>query len=182
MVTETAMYNKTESLKNGLQVRIRAIRPDDKCLIVKAFNELEPESIYSRFFQRKNSLSEKELQKATEMDFENDVGLVVTIGEEDTETIIGTARYLAYNTPDGTRCAEVAFTVEEDYHSQGMATILIQHLTAIARQKGVKRFTAEVLAQNISMLKVFRHSGLPVRQENEQDVVHVTMSLVGEDF
>jgi len=74
-----------------------------------------------------------------------------------------------------------SFSVEEDYHGQGMATILIQHLTAIARQKGVKRFTAEVLAQNISMLKVFRHSGLPVRQENEREVVHVTMSLVGED-
>lgn len=176
-MTETAMYDKTESLKNGLQVRLRAIRPDDKCLIVKAFNELEPESIYSRFFQRKTSLSEQELQKATELDFDNDVGLVVTIGEEGAETIIGSGRYTAYNTPDGTRCAEVAFTVEEDYHGQGMATILIQHLTAIARQKGIAQFTAEVLAQNISMLKVFRHSGLPVRQENEQEVVHVTMPL-----
>ncbi len=68
-------------------------------------------------------------------------------------------------------------SVEEDYHGQGMATILIQHLTAIARQKGIAQFTAEVLAQNISMLKVFRHSGLPVRQENEQEVVHVTMPL-----
>jgi len=181
MVAETAMYDKTESLKNGLQVRIRAVRPDDKCLIVKAFNELEPESIYTRFFQRKNSLSEEELQKATELDFENDVGLVVTIGEESAETIIGSCRYSAYNTPDGARCAEIAFTVEEDYHGQGMATILIKHLTAIARQKGVSQFTAEVLAQNTSMLKVFRRSGLPVQQEKDQGVVHVTMSLVGED-
>jgi len=181
MVTETAMYNKMESLKDGLQVTIRAIRPDDKNLIVKAFNELEPESIYTRFFQRKSSLSEKELQKATEMDFENDVGLVVTISEEGAETIIGSGRYVAYSTLDGTRCAEVAFTVEEDYHGQGMATILIKHLTGIARQKGVSLFTAEVLAQNISMLKVFRRSGLPVHQENDQEVVHVTMSLLGED-
>ena len=179
-MTETAMYDKTETLKNGLQVRLRAIRPDDKCLIVKAFNELEPESIYTRFFQRKSSLSEKELQKATELDFDNDVGLVVTISEENAETIIGSGSYAGYNTPDGTRCAEVAFTVEEDYHGQGMATILLQHLTAIARQKGIAQFTAEVLAQNIPMLKVFRHSGLPVRQENEQEVVHVTMPLVEE--
>ena len=182
MITETAMYDKVESLKNGLQVRVRAIRSSDKPLIVKAFSELEPESIYTRFFQRKSGLTEKELQKATELDFENDVGLVVTIGEEGTETIIGGGRYVVYDTPDGTRCAEVALTVEEDYHGQGMATILIQHLTAIARQKGVAQFTAEVLARNPSMLKVFRRSGLPVRQENEQEVVHVTMSLVGEDF
>ena len=127
-------------------------------------------------------MTEQELQKVTELDFERDVGLVVTIGEEGAETIIGGGRYMSYDTPDGTRSAEVAFTVEEDYHGQGMATILIQHLTDIARQKGVAQFTAEVLSRNSSMLKVFRRSGLPVRQENEQDVVHVTMSLVGEEF
>ena len=180
VATETARYDAKESLKNGLRVRIRAIRPDDKCLLVKAFNELEPESIYTRFFQKKRSLSAQELQKATELDFENEVGLVVTIDQEGTETIIGSGSYAAYNAPDGTRCAEVAFIVEEDYHGQGMATLLLKHLTAIARQKGVSRFTAEVLAQNSAMLKVFRRSGLPMRQEKEQDIVHVTMSLVGD--
>ena len=99
MVTETAQYDTKESLKNGLRVRVRAIRPDDKCLLVKAFNELEPESIYTRFFQRKKRLSTKELQKATELDFENEVGLVVTIDEEGTEAIIGSGSYAAYNTP-----------------------------------------------------------------------------------
>lgn len=182
MVTETAQYDTQASLKNGLRVRIRAIRPDDKCLLVKAFNELEPESIYTRFFQRKTSLSAKELQKATELDFEKEVGLVVTIDEDGTETIIGSGSYAAYDTPDGRRYAEVAFIVEEDYHGQGMATLLLEHLTIIARQKGVSRLTAEVLAQNSAMLKVFRRSGLPLRQEKDQDVVHVEMSLIGEDF
>ena len=111
MATEIAMYDKMESLKNGLQVRIRAIWPEDKQLIVKAFNELDPESIYTRFFQKKNSLSEKELQKATELDFENDVGLVTTIGEEGAENIIGLGRYMAYNAPDGTRCAEESIPI-----------------------------------------------------------------------
>lgn len=180
MVAETALYDTKESLKNGLQVRIRAVRPDDKCLLVKAFNELEPESIYTRFFQRKRSLSAQELQKATELDFENEVGLVVTIDEEGVETIIGAGSYAAYNTSEGTRCAEVAFIVEEDYHGQGMAALLLKHLAAIGRHKGVSSFTAEVLAQNSAMLKVFRRSGLPMRQENEQDIVHVTMSLVGD--
>ncbi len=182
MATATAQYDSRETIKNGLQVTIRAIRPDDKCLLVKAFNELEPESIYTRFFQRKKSLSARELQKATELDFENEVGLVVTISAEGSETIIGSGSYAAYTTPEGTRCAEVAFIVEEDYHGQGMATLLLKHLTLIARQKNISRFTAEVLAQNRAMLQVFRHSGLPMRQANEQDVVHVELSLVGEDF
>ena len=80
------------------------------------------------------------------------------------------------------RSAEVAFTVEEDYHRQGIANILLQHLASIAREKGLYRFVAEVLPENIGMLTVFSHSGLPMKTEHGEDTVHVTMSLTGEAF
>jgi GNAT superfamily N-acetyltransferase len=74
----------------------------------------------------------------------------------------------------------VAFTVEEDYHRQGMARILLQHLAVIAREKGLSRFVAEVLPENKGMLTVFSRSGLPMKTEYGGDVVHVTLSLTGD--
>jgi ribosomal protein S18 acetylase RimI-like enzyme len=71
----------------------------------------------------------------------------------------------------------VAFTVEEDYHRQGIARMLLQHLAAIAREKGLSRFLAEVLPENTGMLNVFSRSGLPMQTQHGGDVVHVTMSL-----
>lgn len=165
-----------EQLKDGASVMVRAVRPDDKGRIIAAFRDLEPETIYTRYFQSKSELTTEELQRATEVDFENTVALVVTIGQGEQETIIGGARYVAYEA-GATRSAEIAFTVEEDYQGQGIASSLLRHLTQIARAKRVARLEAEVLASNRSMLAVFSRSGLPMKTERLDDVVHVALTL-----
>ena len=86
---ELANYGETEALKNGTAVLIRAIRADDKNRFSEAFRNLETESIYTRFFHYKKTLTDEELKAATEVDFENVVALVVTIGDGENETIIG---------------------------------------------------------------------------------------------
>jgi GNAT superfamily N-acetyltransferase len=174
---DAANYDEIETLKNGMRVRIRSIRPDDKNRLVEAFKNLDLESIYTRFFYHKKSLTEEELKSATELDFENAVTLVVTTGEGEHETIIGAGRYVVIDETGKLRSAEVAFTVEEDYHRQGIARILMQHLASIAREKGLSCFVAEVLPENRSMLTVFSRSGLPMKTEHGGDAVHVTMSL-----
>ena len=112
-------FEKTETLKNGLTVKIRAIRPADKAGIADAFGKLDPESVYTRFFQAKGSLSDRELKAATEVDFENAIALVATIESGGKETIIGGGRYVAFDL-SGARSAEIAFIVEEDYHGLGI--------------------------------------------------------------
>ena len=122
-----------------MEVKVRSIRPDDKDRLVAAFKNLDPESIYTRFFYHKKMLTDAELKAATELDFENAVALVVTIGEGANETIIGGGRYAVIDETGKARSAEVAFTIEEDYHRQGMARILLQHLASIAREKGLSQ-------------------------------------------
>ncbi|NLE59548.1 MAG: hypothetical protein GX616_14395 [Planctomycetes bacterium] len=92
-------FGVTETLKNGVTVKIRAIRPADKPGIVEAFGKLDPESVYTRFFRAKASLSDQDLKAATEVDSENVVALVVTIESRGKETIIGGGRYVAFDRP-----------------------------------------------------------------------------------
>jgi len=174
---DAAKYDKIETLKNGTAVRIRSIRADDKDRISEAFRNLESESIYTRFFAHKKALTDEELKAATEVDFENVVGLVVTVGEEGDETIIAGGRYAAFDAANNLRSAEVAFTVEEDYHGQGIASRLLQHLARIAREKGVSQFEAEVLSGNKAMLTVFSRSGLPMKKSFESGTTHVILAL-----
>ncbi len=130
-------YSVDHKLKDGTGVTIRAIRPDDKKRMVEAFKNLEPESIYTRFFGFKSELSDEELKTATEVDFEKTVALVVTIpaggGEEN---IIGAGRYIMYDPPTDLPSAEIAFTVEEDYQGQGIASSILRNLIHIARERG----------------------------------------------
>lgn len=169
-------FEVTETLKNGVAVKIRAIRPSDKTGIIEAFRRLDPESVYTRFFGAKDSLSDEELKRATEVDFEDVVALVVTIESRGKETIIGGGRYVAFDRPVA-RSAEIAFVVEEDYHGLGIAGRLLKHLASIAREKGISRFEAEVLPQKKAMLAVFLRGGLPMKQTQAEGVIHVTLSL-----
>jgi GNAT superfamily N-acetyltransferase len=177
---DAAAYEQRAALKNGAGVTVRSIRPDDKERLVAAFKNLEPETIFTRFFYHKRVLTETELKAATELDFENAVALVVTLGEGKDAAIIAVGRYVVLDPEAGAKTAEVAFTVEEDYHRQGLARLLLQHLAAIAREKGIAAFVAEVLPQNRGMLTVFERSGLPMKKQHQGDVVHVTLSLVQE--
>ncbi len=176
-------FGITDTLKDGTSVTIRAIRPNDKELIKEAFKNLEPETIYKRFFRYKSELTEDELKRINEFDFETNVVLVVTIPEKNREIIIGAAQYCVLgNTPDALTQAEVAFTVEEDYQGQGMGSRLLKQLIRIAREKGVNQFVAEVLPQNKAMLAVFAHSGLPAKQNYEGGFISVTISLTESGF
>ena len=174
---DPSIYNETATLKNGTAARIRPIRADDKERVSNAFRNLEPESIYTRFFYPKKSLSDAELKAATEVDFDEVVALVVTIGEKDDETIIAAGRYVVFDAANHQRHAEVAFTVEEDFQGQGIASRLLRHLVSIAREKGIARFEADVLPQNRAMLTVFSRSGLPMTKHRGAGIIHVTLTI-----
>jgi len=170
-------YNATETLRNGIVVKIRAVRPDDKENIAKAFSHLDRESVFTRFFRYKNELTDDELRQAAEVDFEDIVALVVVKKNGVEETIIGGGRYIAFAATGSERHAEVAFVVEEDYQGLGIATRILRHLIGIAREKGIAAFEADVLSENRGMLTVFAKSGLPMKQAYDGDIVHVTLSL-----
>jgi GNAT superfamily N-acetyltransferase len=151
-------------------VTIRAVRPDDKERIVKAFGALDRRSIYLRFFSQKKELSAKELQRITECDGASHAVLVATVGSGDEETIVGLGEYVRTGT-----AADIAFAVEEDFRGQGIASRLLQQLAHIARANGIGWFEADVLAENTPMLAVLRNSGLRMQTRQEKGVVHATL-------
>lgn len=170
-------FAMTEQLRDGTPVTVRAVRPDDKARITATFRNLEPASIYARFFQHKTELTEGDLQKFTELDFDKEVRLVVTTGQGEHETIIGTSGYSAYQDANGQWSAEIAFMVEEGYQGQGIASSLLRHLAAIGRTRGIAQFRATVLLDNAAMLAVFSRSGLPMQTERDLETLDVTLTL-----
>jgi RimJ/RimL family protein N-acetyltransferase len=178
-MTDARNYFAQETLKNGLQVTIRAIRPDDREGLLTAFKELDERTVYLRFFGPKQEVSPQELTEATDVDFVRTIALVACLQNDAGGKIIGAGRYIAFGNADPPDRAEVAFTVEEDYHGLGIAGKMLRHLAGIARDKGITQFHAEVLPENKGMLAVFNKSGFPVEQEFAEGLAHVTLSLGG---
>ena len=172
-----ASYTVVEQLRDKRPVTIRAIRPDDKERFREAFNGLEANTIYMRFFGPRKELTDRDLAKATEVDFIRTVALVACVPKGAGEQIVGGGRYIAYEEPDTLSAAEIAFMVEEDYQGQGIASILLKHLLLIGRKQGISRFEADVLHANKKMLRVFERTGLPVVKKVSSDAIHVTIFL-----
>ena len=167
----------SETLRNGLAVTIRALRAEDREKIARAVRGLDRESIYTRLFSHRTELTEAGLDRIMHFDPDSDVVLVVTKGSGADETVIGSGRYIVGPAEQGTRSAEVAFMVEENYHGLGIASRLLQHLANVARAQGIAAFDATVLAENRAMLSVFARSGLPMGKRNEGGEVQVTLTL-----
>ena len=172
-MSETAKYSALESLHNGQRVEIRALQPDDQAGLVAAVGRASSDSRYRRFFGPKRDFTEQEIAYFVNVDFVNHVALVAVVQEGGQPVIIAGARYVVVKPGQ----AEVAFAVVDQYQGQGLGTLLMRHLVALARAAGLQQLIAEVLPENASMLKVFEKSGLRISTMREPQVVHVTLDL-----
>lgn len=169
---EAANYSAVEVLRNGRSIEIRAVEGDDGEQLLEAFGRASAQTIHRRFFAVRR-LSEEEVGFFVNVDFVKHVALVASVNENMKQPIVGGGRYVLV-TPTQ---AEVAFAVVDEYQGQGIGAALMRHLTAIARNAGLKEFIAEVLPENAPMLKVFKNSGLPMSVKREAGVVSVTLGL-----
>jgi RimJ/RimL family protein N-acetyltransferase len=172
-VPELAKYSEVEALRDGRRVEIRALRPEDRDDLVAAVGRIGTDSLYRRFFAVKREFSEKETQFFVNVDFVNQVALIAVVEEDGKPAIAGGGRYIVVSPGQ----AEVAFAVVDKYHGQGIGTMLMRHLVAIARRAGLRELIADVLPDNRQMLKVFEKSGLRSSTRRESGSVHVTLQL-----
>ena len=174
---DLARYSVIERLRDQRSVAIRAIRPNDKALIIEALRGLSDDSIYFRLFASKREFTDTDLKEITEVDFLKVVALVAVLDQNGSDRIVGEARYIRTGEADTTQKAEVALLVDDAFHGLGVATRLLKHLIAIARQAGITHFEAEVLRSNQAMLNILIRSGLPVTMTATRDFVYAVMDL-----
>ncbi len=168
---DAANYSATETLRDGRTVTIRAQRPDDLDGWRAVLARTSAETLHFRFFAVKREVSDKEAHYFLDIDFVKHVALVVIADEGGLPTLIGGARY--YVVEPGK--AEIAFGLVDEYQGKGIGSALVRHLAAIGREAGLRELVAEVLSDNLPMLRVFERSGLAMSTTREGPVVHVTL-------
>jgi acetyl coenzyme A synthetase (ADP forming)-like protein len=170
-IIDAAHYSAEEVLRDGGSIHIRAIRPDDRERLLNHFKGLSQQSIYYRFFGLKRTMTDDELVRMTQLDFVSHVGLVATLRDGSGERFIGVARYIRSADPTH---AEVSFAVLDEHQGRGIGSVMLDHLSRIARSGGIVELEADVLGDNNRMLEVFSKSGFKVRRSSSSGVIHVT--------
>jgi RimJ/RimL family protein N-acetyltransferase len=166
-------YSVIERLRDGRPVAIRALRPQDKSEMLAAVGRTSTQSLRRRFFVPKKGFSEQEIAFFLNIDFANHVALVAEVDEDGHPVIAGGGRYIVVRPGQ----AEIAFMVIDAYQGQGIGTILMRHLAALARSAGLQELIAEILPENTAMLKLFNRFGFRPGSKRDHQIIHMVLQL-----
>ena len=172
-MSNTANYSVHERLRDGSTVEIRALRPEDEAGMLDALDQTSAQSLRRRFFITKRHFSEKERAFFMNIDFVNQVALVAQVEQADRTMIIGGGRYVVFEPGR----AEMAFVVIDAWQGRGVGNILARHLSALAREAGLKELTAEVLPENSAMRRVFEKLGFKPAPSQDPQAIHLVLKL-----
>jgi acyl-CoA synthetase (NDP forming)/GNAT superfamily N-acetyltransferase len=157
-------------LSDGGTVHLRPIVPTDADALVAFHGRMSDRTRYLRYFGAYPRIPPRDLVRFTTVDHHARVAFIARLGDD----IIAVARYERIA---GTASAEVAFVVEDAHQHRGLGPILLEHLAAAARERGVRTFVAEVLAENSGMLGVFRAAGYQLSRAMEEGVFHLEFAI-----
>ena len=138
-------------LRNGNLLEIRPIRSDDKELLAAGFRLLSDETRQMRFLTAKPRLTKGDLRYLTEVDGRDHIALVAVEAERPTH-IAGVGRFVRERGRPDT--AEFAIVVGDAYQRQGLGRALGEALAAEAKARGIHRFTAITLSDNVGVQKL----------------------------
>ncbi|MFI1539771.1 bifunctional acetate--CoA ligase family protein/GNAT family N-acetyltransferase [Streptomyces anandii] len=161
-------------LTDGTTVRIRRAGPDDHDQVLHLYEQMSDANLRLRFFSVSRTSAR---QGADRVAGPRRPGYRALVAEHDGR-LVGLAEYEA--DPHGPT-ADVALAVADDWHHRGVATLLLEHLADAARDAGVSAFTADALAENHQVLKVFHDLGLRVTRRYDGPEVHCVVQLTEDE-
>jgi len=172
-----AEINFQHTFKGGVKMRFRAIKPSDEEEMRRLFYRFSDQSVYYRYFAPIKTMPHSKMQGYVNIDFSRTMSIVGVVGDPGQSHIIAEARFIK----DQKRpLADVAFVVDEQYQGVGIATYLYKMLIRLAKDLGIQGLTADVLASNKGMMKVFEKEGSTVTAKLDYGVYHLTIPFDAE--
>ncbi|HUZ51960.1 MAG TPA: GNAT family N-acetyltransferase [Streptosporangiaceae bacterium] len=161
-------------LTDGTTVLIAPAMAEDEVAVRQMHAHMSPNNIYLRFFSISPLAADREASRVTRPPDSGHCALLAWLGSQ----LVGVASYEPTGKPG---VAEIAFAVTDHMHGRGVATLLLDHLVSNARLRGLRAFTAETLADNVAMLRVFANAGLAARRQVSDGVVETTFPLPSDE-
>ena len=164
------------TFKGSLKVQFRPIKPSDEEEMRRLFYRFSDKTVYYRYFSAIKTMPHKKMQQYVNVDRTRVMSIVALSGEHGQEHIIAEARFVKHRDRP---YADVAFVVDENHQGLGIATHLYRMLIRLGREAGLEGFTADVLASNKEMLKVFEKGDIPFEAVLRYGTYEITIPFAG---
>ncbi len=169
-----SQYAAPFKLRNGNEVLIRPVQPEDEPLLIALHASHSEHTIRMRFFSLVKSLSRDSLIRLCHLDYDREMALAAVSRDSAHPVMMGVSRY--YWDPE-TNTAEFAVVVGDAWQRQGLGQHLMERLLTIARERGIATLTGQVLVENQPMLDLMQRLGFAVQPSSDPSIVQVSRSL-----
>jgi len=172
-------YVRPWKMKNGTELTIRPIRPEDEPLLVHFHETLSDRSVYFRYFHMiklSQRIAHERLTRICFIDYNREMALVAENEDSATgeRTILGVGRITKIQ---GTNDAEFAIVVSDKVQRQGLGTELLKRVVEFARDQKVGRVKADILLENQDMQEVSRKLGFRMEPSDDPSMTTALMEL-----
>jgi RimJ/RimL family protein N-acetyltransferase len=157
------------------ELALRRIAPEDKDALVAGLGRLSDRSVYQRFLSPKPRLTASELRYLTEVDFRDHHALVAVLAQAPS-VIVGVGRWV--RDAQAPADAEIAIVIADDLQGRGVGTALGDALAEAARARGIERFTASMLPENVAAHRLFAKISSQMRVRHAHGVDEMVAPLV----
>ncbi len=172
-MTDTALGAQTAHalLADGTTAHIRPAHPGDRERVLSLYEDMSPENLRLRFFTPGRRSGEQAAERVAHCERPGYRALLVFADGR----LVGIAEYEMSRAHDDR--AEIAVAVADGWHHRGVGTLLLEHLVHAARAEGIHTFTADTLADNTAVLRVFSDLGLRTTRRFQGPEVTCTIRL-----
>jgi acetyltransferase len=135
---------QTATLRDGRQIRLRPIRPEDAPALQHLFNSLTPEDRRLRLFSSMRSLPDELAARLSQIDYDREM-VLVALDPDNPDLFWGGARIAA---DADNRRAEYSVTIRSDKQGLGLGRICFERVLDYAKSRGIEQVWGSVLAKN----------------------------------
>jgi acetyltransferase len=171
-------YETLWTLKNGQEVLLRPIKPEDEPLWLEWFQGLSEESIRYRFFQMLKDTPHEVRLRYCNIDYDREIAVIAEVEENGKRKMLGISR-VSIET-DG-KHGEMAFIVSDQWQGLGLGTKMVDYTLDIAKEKGVDNIYAIMLPDNYRALSLTKKMGFNI-DYLEDGTIKAALNLKEEDI
>ncbi len=156
------------------EMYFRPAKPTDEPMLKEMFYSFSRDTVYNRFMGLKRSMPHRELQRIVNIDYDTRMTIAGFVNEEGVWSMVA---FAMYDLDKESNTAEISFAVSDQWQNRRIGTLLMDMMIGIARDRKIRAFTAELLAENMRMLDLFYRTGLKVETRLVEDTYLVTIDL-----
>jgi acetyltransferase len=157
-------------LKDGTEVTLRPIRPEDEPIELEFIRGLSTESSRFRFFQIIKDLPHDALVRFCNIDYDREMAFIAETKEGSRRVEIGVSRLILESNK---KRGEFAVVIADKYQGKGLGIKLVDMLIGVAREKGVESIYGIIMSENLNMIKLCEKLGFSIRREQENVIAEL---------